>query len=85
MRRSSSRTTKTMWLAPPRAGVLAHELGDVDARDGVRRARVHDADTAQLPQSTRPVAASVRHAGWVCGSVARRLTVATLRAPIPPY
>ena len=31
---------------------------------------IQDAETAQLPQSTRPVAAVVRHAGCVCGSSA---------------
>ena len=44
----------------------------------------HDAETAQLPQSTRPVAASVRQAGCACGSAAEGSTVATLRAPVPP-
>ena len=40
---------------------------------------VHDADTAQFPQSIRPVGCgSVRHAGWVCGSDA------TASAPRPP-
>ena len=36
---------------------------------------VHDAETAQLPQSISPVDESVRHAGWVWGSVDRRLDV----------
>ena len=44
----------------------------------------HDADTAQLPQSTRPVPRSERHAGCGCGSGALGVTVATLRAPFPP-
>ena len=43
-----------------------------------------EAETAQLPQSTSPVAASVRQAGWFCGSEAEGVTVATLRAPSPP-
>ena len=42
-----------MWLAPAVPSV-AHELGEVDARDGVA-GTAQDADTAQLPQSTSPV------------------------------
>ena len=38
----------------------------------------HEADTAQLPQSYRPVVASVRHAGWVCGRVAEGVIVIRL-------
>ena len=79
---SSSRTTKTTWLRA-RWPVLAHELGEVDARDRVA-GTAHDAETPQLPQSTRPVAASVRQAGWAWGSAAQGSTVATLRAPLPP-
>ena len=46
---------------------------------------VHDADTPQLPQSISPVEESVRHAGWVCGSVAVGLMFdAIFRAPSPP-
>ena len=45
---------------------------------------VHDADTAQLPQSMRPVVALVRQFGWFCGSDADGVTVATFRAPRPP-
>ena len=45
---------------------------------------VHSAETAQLPQSIRPVAAVVRQFGWFCGSRPDGRTVATLRAPIPP-
>ena len=70
-----------MWLAPPVS--VAHELGEVDARDRVA-GTAHEAETAQLPQSTRPVAASVRQVGWFCGSAADGVTVATLRAPMPP-
>ena len=46
---------------------------------------VHDADTAQLPQSMSPVGAvSFLQAGWVCGSVALGSSPgATLRAPFP--
>ena len=43
---------------------------------------VHVAETPQLPQSMRPVACAVRHAGWlraVAGTLA-----AILRAPSPP-
>ena len=66
------------------AGVVADQLGDVDAGHGVGRT-VHEADTAQLPQSIRPVGAvSFRHAGWVCGSVAvGSMFETTLRAPSP--
>ena len=46
---------------------------------------VHEADTAQLPQSMSPVGAlSFRQAGWVCGSVAvGSIAETTLRAPSP--
>jgi hypothetical protein len=44
---------------------------------------LHDADAAQLPQSIRPVAGSVRQAGWDCGSVAVGLIVAIRLAPAP--
>ena len=46
---------------------------------------VHEADTAQLPQSMSPVGAvSFRHAGWVCGSEAVGcMFETTLRAPLP--
>ena len=43
----------------------------------------HEAETAQLPQSTRPVLLSVRQAGCVWGSVALGLIEVTLRAPLP--
>jgi hypothetical protein len=43
----------------------------------------HEADTPQLPQSTRPLEL-VRHCGWFCGRLADGLIVATLRAPSPP-
>ncbi len=43
-----------------------------------------DAETAQLPQSMRPVLASVRQFGCICGSVTDGLTVVIFRAPIPP-
>ena len=42
------------------------------------------ADTAQFPQSIRPVDAVVWQSGWFCGSAADGWTVATLRAPWPP-
>jgi hypothetical protein len=46
---------------------------------------VHDADTAQFPQSIRPVGlGSLRHVGWDCGRVADGLNPdATFRAPLP--
>ena len=34
----------------------------------------HDAETAQLPQSTNPVEVSSRQAGWFCGSDAEGVT-----------
>ena len=43
-----------------------------------------DADTPQLPQSTNPVDALVRHEGCVWGSVTVGLMLAAiLRAPLP--
>ena len=46
---------------------------------------VHEADTAQLPQSMSPVPVGpLRQDGWVCGSVAvGDRFEATLRAPFP--
>ena len=44
----------------------------------------HEADTAQLPQSTSPVAAFVSGLGWTCRRVADEGMVATLRAPMTP-
>ena len=32
----------------------------------------HEPDTAQLPQSIRPVEACVRQFGWFCGRAGRR-------------
>jgi len=43
-----------------------------------------EADTAQFPQSTRPLEGSVRHAGWLCGSAAEGSALAISRAPSPP-
>ena len=62
-------------LARAAAYRYARELGEVDTGDRVD-GTAHDADSAQFPQSTRPVAASLTHAGCVCGSVALGLTVA---------
>ena len=46
---------------------------------------VHDAEIPQLPQSIRPVDASVWHAGWLCGNaVESGMLAAILRAPSPP-
>ena len=36
--------------------------------DTVLVGTVHEADTAQLPQSVRLVVLSNRHGGWACGS-----------------
>ena len=41
----------------------------------------HVADTVQLPQSYKPVAASVMHAAWLLPVIPE--IVATLRAPFP--
>ena len=43
----------------------------------------HEADTPQLPRSTRLVAEAVRQLGWFCGSDADGVMLATLRAPLP--
>ena len=42
------------------------------------------AETAQLPQSTSPVAGSVCGGGCCCGSAAQGRTSPTFRAPFPP-
>ena len=79
---ASFRTTNTMWLPPAassrtRCAMYTPETAVVGT--------VHDADTAQFPQSIRPVGCeSVRHAGWVCGNDADGLSpAATFRAPLP--
>ena len=47
---------------------------------------VHEAETAQFPQSTRPVLLTVmQFGGWFCGSATDGLMVATFRAPKPLY
>ena len=52
--------------------------------DIASRGTAHDADTAQLPQSYRRTAMSVRHAGCDCGNATDGLIDATCRAPMPP-
>ena len=78
---ASSRTTKTMWLAPPLSTRIS--LREIDARDRRRSGR----PTTPTPPSCRSrpgrSPASLRQAGWFCGSVTDGLTVATLRAPMP--
>ena len=77
----SSRTTNTIWLSPPvslrtRCAMYTPETAVLGT--------VHDADTAQLPQSISPVVESVRHAGWVCGNVPVGARLAAIsRAPSP--
>ena len=44
----------------------------------------HEAESAQLPQSTRPVLGTVKQSGCICGSVADGSTVSIFRAPRPP-
>jgi hypothetical protein len=51
--------------------------------DTVEVGTVHEADTAQLPQSTKPVEGSFRQAGCDCGSVTEGWMVAMSRAPLP--
>ena len=46
---------------------------------------VHDADTAQLSQWTRPVTVSTTGSGCDCGSATDGLIVAISRAPFPAY
>ena len=41
---------------------------------------VHEAETAQLPQSTRPVLLTEMQLGWDCGKAADGVMLATLRA-----
>ena len=43
----------------------------------------HDADTAQLPQSIKPLRGCVRQFGWFCGSVAVGVTVRDLARAMP--
>ena len=78
----SCRTTKVMWLSPP---VSVRRNRAMWTPETVVDGTVQEAETAQLPQSNRAVAASVMHSGWVCGNFADGLTSAILRAPAPPY
>ena len=79
---ASSRTTNGIRLSPAVSSRTRCARYKPDtASDGT----VHEADTAQLPQSMRPVGAlSFWHAGWDCGSVAVGCMLeTTLRAPFP--
>src|SRR5215471_4705354 len=81
---ASLRTTNGIRLLPPVSLRTKWARYKPDtALDGT----VHEADTAQLPQSMSPVGAvSFLHAGWVCGSEADGCRLdATLRAPLPWY
>ena len=42
-----------------------------------------EADSAQLPQSFRPVVASATQAGWLCGKGTEGEIAAMNRAPLP--
>ena len=66
---ASLRTTNRIWLPPSVGRVVAHQVGDVDARDrgGRDRPRRRDAPVAAVDQTGRGV---VWQAGWVWGSVA---------------
>ena len=82
----SLRTTKTMWLLSPAIGLASSRTRwamytPETALDGT----VHEADTAQLPQSISPVEDWVIHAGWLWGRVTDgRIPAWTIRAPLPP-
>ena len=76
--RASSRTMKKMWLAPAVSGRVSLAMWMPETASGRR----HEAETAQLPQSTRPVAPSVRQAGWSAQAPTARSR--TSRAPAPP-
>ena len=79
---ASLRTTNGMRLLPP---VSLRTRWAMYKPDTAVLGTVHEADTAQLPQSMSPVGAvSFMHAGWVCGSVAvGSMSETTLRAPLP--
>jgi len=75
----SSRTTNTIWLSPP---VSLRTRWAMYTPETAVLGTVHDLDTAQLPQSMRPVEEKVWHAGWVDVPVGARFE-ATSRAPSP--
>ena len=79
---ASLRTTNGMRLSPP---VSLRTRWARYKPDTALLGTVHEADTAQLPQSMSPVAAvSFLHAGWDCGSEAvGSIPETTLRAPLP--
>src|SRR5256885_10380902 len=78
---ASLRTTNGMRLCPP---VSSRTRWARYTPETAVVGTVPDADTAQLPQSTRPVEASVRQFGWLCGSDTDGCSpVAILRAPLP--
>ncbi len=79
---ASLRTTNGIRLSPP---VSLRTRWAMYKPDTALLGTVHEADTAQLPQSISPVAAvSFLQAGCVCGSVAVGSMFETiLRAPSP--
>src|SRR4249919_1440307 len=81
---ASLRTTNGMRLPAP---VLLRTRWAIYKPDTAVLGTVHEADTAQLPQSMSPVGwVSFLHAGCVCGSEAvGSMLETTLRAPLPWY
>ncbi len=77
---ASALTTNQIWLAapvPPSATRARY------TPDTAVAGTAHEAETAQLPQSTRPVGGSVRQGGCCWGSGADGCTTAIWRAPLP--
>ena len=61
---ASSRTTKTMWLAWPAFAPSSRTTFAKYIPDVALAGTLHEAETAQFPQSMSPVAESLRQAGW---------------------
>ncbi len=77
---ASLRMTNGIWLS---SVLSSRTRWAMKTPDTVLVGTVHEADTAQLPQSVSPVVASFRQAGCDCGSDTDGWMVAIRRAPLP--
>jgi hypothetical protein len=81
--RPSLRTTNRVRLLTP--GWSSRSKLAVYTPDTALAGTAQLAETAQLPQSTRPVDVWTIGLGWLWGSGTEGAMSATLRAPRPPY